>query len=124
MNKTANYNLNQWVKADRVLMEDFNADNAKIDAALGALAGRMGAAENSALRLAVGRYVGTGSKYAALDLSQSLGKPARVLVTIGNTSPKFIMWEKPTSTTASWSADTSYQAYNEEGVTYRYFALG
>ena len=34
MNKTANYQLSQWEKADKVLMDDFNADNAKIDAAL------------------------------------------------------------------------------------------
>ena len=34
MNKTQNYKLNQWEKSDRVLMEDFNADNAKIDAAI------------------------------------------------------------------------------------------
>jgi len=33
-NKTQNYQLNQWVKSDQVKMEDFNADNAKIDAAL------------------------------------------------------------------------------------------
>lgn len=34
MNKTANFQLNQWEKTDRVMMEDFNADNAKIEAAL------------------------------------------------------------------------------------------
>ena len=34
MQKTANYQLNQWVKSDRIQMEDFNSDNAKIDAAL------------------------------------------------------------------------------------------
>ena len=33
-NQTPNYALNQWERDDRVLMEDFNADNAKIDAAL------------------------------------------------------------------------------------------
>ena len=33
-NHTANYQLNQWAKADRVMMDDFNADNTKIDAAL------------------------------------------------------------------------------------------
>ena len=33
-NQTANYALSQWVKPDQVKMEDFNADNAKIDAAL------------------------------------------------------------------------------------------
>ena len=34
MNHTPNYQLSQWAKSDRVLMDDFNADNAKIDAAL------------------------------------------------------------------------------------------
>ena len=37
-NHTPNYALNQWERDDRVLMEDFNADNAKIDAALAAQA--------------------------------------------------------------------------------------
>ena len=34
MKKTTNYQLNQWEKTDRILMDDFNADNAIIDAAL------------------------------------------------------------------------------------------
>ena len=34
MTKTTNYQLNQWAKSDRIRMDDFNADNAKIDAAL------------------------------------------------------------------------------------------
>lgn len=34
MTKTEHYQLNQWDASDRVLREDFNADNAKIDAAL------------------------------------------------------------------------------------------
>ena len=34
MGQTANYQLNLWDKTDRIQMEDFNADNAKIDAAL------------------------------------------------------------------------------------------
>jgi hypothetical protein len=33
-NQTANYALSQWVRSDQVRMEDFNADNAKLDAAL------------------------------------------------------------------------------------------
>ena len=33
-NYTEHYNLCQWEPADKVLREDFNADNAKIDAAL------------------------------------------------------------------------------------------
>ena len=34
-NQTTNYQLSQWVKSDQVKMEDFNADNAKIDEVLG-----------------------------------------------------------------------------------------
>ena len=33
-NHTTNYELSQWLSADQVLRTDFNADNAKIDAAL------------------------------------------------------------------------------------------
>ena len=31
-NQTPNYGLSQWKRTDQVRMEDFNADNAKIDA--------------------------------------------------------------------------------------------
>lgn len=34
MQKTEHYQLNQWDKTDRIQMEDFNADNAKIEVAL------------------------------------------------------------------------------------------
>ena len=34
MKKTNKYQLSQWEKTDRIVMEDFNSDNAKIDAAL------------------------------------------------------------------------------------------
>ncbi len=34
MNKTEHYNLNQWDKSDRIMMEDFNRDNANLDAAI------------------------------------------------------------------------------------------
>ena len=40
-NQTTNYQLNQWEATDQVLRTDFNADNAKVDAALDALAGQM-----------------------------------------------------------------------------------
>ena len=33
-NQTPNYQLSQWERSDKVRMEDFNADNAKIDEAL------------------------------------------------------------------------------------------
>ena len=34
MNHTTNYSLNQWEAGDRITRADFNADNAKIDAAI------------------------------------------------------------------------------------------
>ena len=34
MQHTQNYQLSRWEKDDRIMMEDFNADNEKIDAAL------------------------------------------------------------------------------------------
>lgn len=46
MNYTGNYQLNQWEKTDRVLMDDFNADNAKLDAALKANADAVTALAN------------------------------------------------------------------------------
>lgn len=49
-NYTSNYNLNQWEAEDKVLRTDFNADNAKIDAAL---AGKANQSALSALQTAV-----------------------------------------------------------------------
>ena len=46
MNYTENYQLNQWEQTDRVLMDDFNADNAKLDAALKANADAVTALAN------------------------------------------------------------------------------
>ena len=40
-NRTDNYALSQWERSDRILMEDFNSDNAKIDAALRGLEERV-----------------------------------------------------------------------------------
>ena len=42
MTKTTNYQLNQWAKSDRIMMDDFNADNEKIEAAL---LGKLGKAQ-------------------------------------------------------------------------------
>lgn len=48
-NHTNNYSLNQWQLSDSVVMEDFNEDNRKIDAALAA-----------GMKVKNGSYVGTG----------------------------------------------------------------
>ena len=51
MTHTTNFNLSQWSKTDRIQMADFNADNAKIDAAIA----------NRNVHLYTTTYVGTGS---------------------------------------------------------------
>lgn len=38
MKRTSIYKLNQWEKSDRIMMEDFNADNLKVEGALAGLA--------------------------------------------------------------------------------------
>ena len=66
MNQTSNYQLNQWDAEDRILREDFNADNAKIETALAGMAGTL--TEHAAALAAVGNckivygsYTGKGT---------------------------------------------------------------
>ena len=57
MQHTTNYNLNQYEAADIVTCEDFNADNAAIDAAIAAVA----AAAAGSAKIETFAYTGTGS---------------------------------------------------------------
>ena len=63
-NHTTNYELNQWISTDQVLRTDFNADNAKLDAAL---AGKAEAETVSALQTAVA----SKAAQTALDLLET-----------------------------------------------------
>jgi len=60
---TPNYQLNQWEADDRVQRTDFNADNAKIEAALSGFSARLAFLERAVPNLA--RYVGL---FGVLDL--------------------------------------------------------
>ena len=67
-NHTTNYQLSQWEHTDRVLMDDFNADNTKIDGALGSHEGRVAALEQQVpllgnCRVKIYQYTGDG-RYA------------------------------------------------------------
>lgn len=61
MNHTEHYQLSQWEKSDRILMDDFNADNAKIDAAL---------ANARSLELLYDRFLKQEPNAVAVDVSQ------------------------------------------------------
>ncbi|NBI11902.1 hypothetical protein D1641_18210 [Colidextribacter sp. OB.20] len=68
MNTTTNYQLNQWDASDRVQRVDFNADNAKIEAALSGLEARVALLDRAVPNLA---YYAT--QYALFDY-KSTGK--------------------------------------------------
>lgn len=84
--KTANYQLSQWVKSDRIQMDDFNSDNAKIDTALKALADKDTAMEAALAKcgnckIVYGTY--TGNDKCGSDNPNKLtfiGKPILVIV--------------------------------------------
>ena len=67
MTKTTNYQLNQWEKSDRILMDDFNADNQKIDTALG----------TRNCRFYTSTYNGTGEAEATFTFP---GKPILIVI--------------------------------------------
>ena len=76
---TPNYQLNQWAATDKVLREEFNQDNAKIDAALAAIQAaviqeadqRQEAVEAVAAtvpQIVTGTYTGNGAASRFIDL--------------------------------------------------------
>ena len=73
-NHTPHYNLSQWERDDRILMDDFNADNAKIDAALAAHAAALAGKGNC--RVETSGYIGQTSQ-DRLGLTHTLTFPKR-----------------------------------------------
>lgn len=67
MNKTANFQLTQWEKTDRIMMEDFNRDNAAIDTALKSNADKAAALQTALAscgncQIGISTYTGTGTR--------------------------------------------------------------
>ena len=89
-NYTSNYRLNQWERSDKVLMDDFNADNAKLDAALKAEADARTAATAALAaqvalkgncRMETSRYTGDGTCGADHPTKFSFsGRPAFFII--------------------------------------------
>ena len=82
MTKTTNYNLNQWDAEDAVRREDFNADNAAIDAALKAI---------SSGSLAVYRFTRAGGNSKTwITVAPPKGKPIALLTASPLGSPMLV----------------------------------
>lgn len=90
--QTPNYKLSRWAGTDRIMMEDFNRDNAAIDAALKGNAEAVAAetAAREATDTALGKKAGlqliqtltlaTGSDYASAEINIDWSQWAEVYV--------------------------------------------
>ena len=86
MTYTTNYQLPQWVKSDRIMMDDFNDANSKIDTALknhddvlDTLTGQL--TEKGNCRIVYGSYVGSGQAGPSSPTSLTFdGKPLAVFI--------------------------------------------
>ena len=65
--QTTNYKLNQWQPEDKVLREEFNADNSKVEAALTGLAGQIGTKASQAEMDGVKTQLAAKAAQASLD---------------------------------------------------------
>ena len=137
MTKTTNYQLNQWAKSDRVLMDDFNADNAKIDAALKANA-------DATPKLAFGSYKGTGTYGSKNKTAITFPFAPKWLMIYTKSGSNYALWNElltssmtthinydgRTATlslngyTLSWYADNAPSQLNTEDETYYYIVVG
>ena len=82
MEKTSQYQLNQWAAEDRILREDFNRDNANVEAGLVALGERV-TAEEAARQAAVSaeqsaREQAVTSAKSQLDAARRIRPPWRL----------------------------------------------
>ena len=154
MTKTEHLQLNQWDAADPIRREDFNADNAAIDAALlavgetaAALAAALGSGGHNC-RIAWGSYTGTGTCGSTAPTSLSVDfVPILVLVedeTASKTKTSATFMRSMTTgyngqgslvhltwgdTGLSWYYDTSTAVsaaaqMNAAGLVYHYTVLG
>lgn len=138
-NHTEHFNLNQWVLSDNVVMEDFNQDNRKIDAALAA-----------GTKIHCGTYTGNGEYGPEHPTALTFDFEPKLLVVrpfnlnMGELSAANLMlWVKGAGkdtidnrgtarhftlngSTLSWYADGTYASANWQmnSGTYYYVAIG
>lgn len=141
--QTTNFGLNQWAAEDKVVRQDFNQDNAKIDTALGQL-------KTSVIQTAVGSYVGNGlcgsenpnhlefdfapklvvlvvNTYSTLKTGTVLVAGQTISAGIGTSYSSgsclnlTVTWA---GNGVTWYAGDEERQLNEADTTYFYFAIG
>ena len=137
MNYTQNYQLCLWDEDDRILMEDFNSDNEKTDAAMAGFGN---------CKIVHGSYIGTG-EHGGYGISLAFsGQPLLVLIGDSGTGGLLVMargvgmatfysgqhgggncmvncrWDTPN--TVTWESPISAEGQaNTDTYTYYYVAL-
>ena len=135
MNYTENYQLNQWDASDYVRREDFNEDNAKIDAAIKAT-------NDSIPQFVTGSYIGVGQSGESSKVTLTLGFCPKLLFVAPENSYAFpsgavflypakfafidnyklnVIWSE--TGLSWWSVDNPGSMLNVQDVTYRYLAI-
>ena len=138
-NETQNFHLNQWSLPDDVRMEDFNADNLKLEQALSGM-----------LRCQSGSYVGDGTydEAHAITLQFDLDPQIVIVSNLSEFTTDGIIALRGTNTgiylnfgtsgvyrvnvpvtwgtnSLTWYSPAAPHVHaNTEGTVYRYFALG
>ena len=138
-NFTENYQLSQWVKSDQVKMEDFNADNAKIDAALASHAAALAGKGNC--QIWTTGYSGSGGYGSTNARSLSFPRQPKVVFIFGNHGLLVLAPDMNkgfvtslnggTDVTVSWSGNsvswyngnTAWAMMNASGTAYQVVAL-
>ena len=120
MNHTTNYQLSQWESTDRILMSDFNSDNAKLDEALGTLAAQAAGFGNCQIYRTT--YTGTGT--AGESSPNTLSFPdIPVLVMIAGSGAIGFTGSGITYMICiqAGSSDFCYADWNEDGKTVSWY---
>lgn len=139
-NSTQNFHLNQWTLDDDVRMEDFNADNAKLETALSGM-----------LQCATGSYTGTGEYGAEHPNTLTFDFTPMLVIVTGRDVANYVCTQttftrgsdiasivtrygnnfagtftSPTwgARSVSWSGLDAYTQSNYENVVYHYLVIG
>jgi len=117
MNYTENYQLPQWEKSDRIMMEDFNDQNSKLESALNLLA-------TGQPKLIYGTYKGAGDTAQTVTVGFQpvwviIARPSNnaIVVLRGNNMYGVTITED------GFAVIESNGSLNSSGITYYYVAV-
>ena len=115
MTQTPNFHLNQWSPEDYVRRTDFNADNAKIDAALAA-AGNC--------RIVTGSYTGTGESGMFHNTTLTFEKRPLLVILMGYYTMLIPGTEESGCSTPVCDGGNSYCGFSWSGNTLSWSSSG